>query len=726
MRHVGQVKRLAVLGLYILVLFLASLTALGVWFPPLTSKGLWFYAGLAMLILSNLLVTPFYHKPADTISYGVTALIAMLSVRSALSPATTDAWLWKLIVVYLLALLSAAMLSIVLKDSKRSVPHKISQSAYRFTEQFGGAKYIFSPIFLFALVAFHRESGTEVLIIGASWALIVSLSPAEKLIALIARIREIWSISGHQKPFGRIVGHSVPGIVLVGHDRTDAVSFGDILTVPGQDGKPNLGLALDHVGIAEDRWLRVAQLDTPPAIRNRLDSSASGFDQCAVPPSELVTELRAKSDQPLLQESDKVVGIVAPDTDLTRLRIDVMRTEIRLEEGQLLRVQIQNKPVFYQIINGLTREEILQKKNKRGYVRAEAKKIGHWNPNEDIFEPVEWLPNPNSPVFLVTAESATAKREAIGHFPDTAFAVSINVDDLVTHNGAILGILGVGKTYLSLELVERIMTAGIKTLCLDLTNEYAKHLTDYYEAEKMQSLLDDLEAISGPEGKTKVSKHVEEGGSINEFTQTIREQIHDFLDSSKASLRIYNPAKFEIWRQDSKPYKGKASMASLTAPEITRIVTEAALEALQEQGMTEKARCCLVYEEAHSLVPEWSSVASEGDKSATNGTARAILQGRKYGLGCLLVTQRTANVTKTILNQCNTVFAMRSFDATGMEFLSNYIGEDYAGVLSKLEDRHAIVFGRGSSCKDPVLIRLNDRSDFQAVFHSEDVKREEQ
>jgi len=157
-------------------------------------------------------------------------------------------------------------------------------------------------------------------------------------------------------------------------------------------------------------------------------------------------------------------------------------------------------------------------------------------------------------------------------------------------------------------------------------------------------------------------------------------------------------------------------MATLTPTEITRLLTEAVLEVLQEQGMSEKARCCIVFEEAHSLIPEWMAVVSEGDKTATNGTAKAILQGRKYGLGCVVITQRTANVTKTILNQCNTVFALRVFDATGMEFLKNYIGEDYAGILSTLEDRHAVVFGRASSCRDPVLIHLNERGDFLSVF----------
>jgi hypothetical protein len=92
------------------------------------------------------------------------------------------------------------------------------------------------------------------------------------------------------------------------------------------------------------------------------------------------------------------------------------------------------------------------------------------------------------------------------------------------------------------------------------------------------------------------------------------------------------------------------------------------------------------------------------------------MQGRKFGLGCLVVTQRTANVTKTILNQCNTVFALRTFDETGKDFLANYIGRDYAASLSSLTERHAVFFGKASSCENPILIRLNDRSEFLAAF----------
>jgi hypothetical protein len=165
-------------------------------------------------------------------------------------------------------------------------------------------------------------------------------------------------------------------------------------------------------------------------------------------------------------------------------------------------------------------------------------------------------------------------------------------------------------------------------------------------------------------------------------------------------------------------FNNSAAIAPLTIVETTRVFAEALLNIMSEE-ITEKAKVCLVLEEAHSLVPEWNSTTYEGDQRASNGTAKAVLQGRKYGLGVIIVTQRTANVTKTILNQCNTVFALRIFDATGMDFLRNYIGGTYADVLSGLEDRTAVVFGRASSCPSPVIVRINDHEEMIQGFWEE-------
>ena len=62
---------------------------------------------------------------------------------------------------------------------------------------------------------------------------------------------------------------------------------------------------------------------------------------------------------------------------------------------------------------------------------------------------------------------------------------------------------------------------------------------------------------------------------------------------------------------------------------------------------------------------------------------------------------------------------MRTFDETGKDFLANYIGKDYAASLSSLSERHAVLFGKASSCENPILIRLNDRGKFVQAFRAE-------
>lgn len=725
----SQPIRLLILITYVSALFLASKLALGSWLPPSTEKGLWFYSGIAAVLLGNLLVTPFYHKPADAISYAVAAAIGLLAVNlpSQREYTSFDRSLWLATISYIGVIIIASILSISLKDSSRDWLKRAALSLRLLTDSIGGPRSVFSSVFLFALVTFHREIPREYLIIGLAWALIVAIQPLEALNDLLRRLGRVWNKSPASEEIGEVVGHQIPSVVLIRQQSKRSLRYGDLVLVRSDSGEPGFAMVLDHVGFAEGAWTRALHLSAPSRVYDaqptgQFSDQAEGVALQIDLDDSLLSDI---ADQTWTGRS-RLIGLVAQDTDISRLRVELVRTDLDLEEGRLLEVLIGSKAVLYQVVNGLTKEEIVQQKNKRGYVRGEAKKIGCWSESLQRFEVIRWIPQPNAPVFLVEPTVAKAERSAVGHFPGTSYTVSVNAHALVTHNTAILGILGAGKSFLALELVERMIDAGIKVICLDLTNQYAQELSPYYDADSMRPTIEKLQSI-GADGKTVVSKNVEEGGSIIKFAAAIRTVIGKFLKKDeKRSLLIFNPMAFEVWRQDSKPFENKASMASLTPTEITRIFAESALEVLQEQGMSDEAKCCLVFEEAHSLIPEWNSVASEGDQVATNGTAKAILQGRKYGLGCLVITQRTANVTKSILNQCNTVFALRVFDATGMEFLRNYVGQDYASVLSSLEDRHAVAFGRASSCRNPVLIRLNDRQDFIGVFRrGEEAKKTE-
>jgi len=148
-------------------------------------------------------------------------------------------------------------------------------------------------------------------------------------------------------------------------------------------------------------------------------------------------------------------------------------------------------------------------------------------------------------------------------------------------------------------------------------------------------------------------------------------------------------------------------------PQITSDFVGEAFKIILEKvklvpGKNEKARLCIVFEEAHSIIPEWNQAANRNDSDCVNTTARTILQGRKYGLGSIIITQRTANVVKTILNQCNTIFALQSFDQTGLDFLRNYMGDEYSNSISNLPHRHAILVGKASSSSRPVIFHIDD------------------
>lgn len=717
--QIGQRGRLIILILYLAGLFVASRIALGSWLPPTSEQGLWFYAAFAALLLGSLLVTPFFTKPVDAISYAVAAIVALLAVNSWGMPNASrfDRFTWSAATAYGSLVLAAAFVAISLKDSSRSFARKLARSGSLLADTLGSPRAIFSVVLFYALITYHRASPREYLTISLAWALFVGLHPLETVADLWRRWRALWSTRQDLARLGEVVCHETPGLVMIQEDPTSSVQLGDIVLARNESGEPGLSIALDHVGFAGGRWRRAIGLNTSASETDALndpaiDRAVSDGSAFRLEPEALPNEARTLAEQWRL----RLIGFVASDTRIGSLQIELVRADLDLQEGSLVEVQIKGQPVLCQIIHGLTKEEVLREKNTRGFVRAEAKKIGRWNHERGGFDPVPWLPQPNQAVLLVSPDENAIRKEAIGRFPGTAYPVCVNPHLLVTHNAAILGILGVGKSFLALELVERMIATGIKVVCLDLTNQYATELSTFLDAGAEKTALDELKGI-GPPGRTRVEQNVEEGGSVREFAAKVKEHFEAFLKpGADRKLKVLNPVEFEVWRQDSKPYQGRASMATLTPTEITRIITETLLEVLQTQGMTHLARCCVVYEEAHSLIPEWNAVASDGDKAATNGTAKAILQGRKFGLGCLVITQRTANVTKSILNQCNTVFGLRVFDATGMEFLKNYIGEDYAGVLSTLEDRHAVVFGRASSCRDPVLVRLNDRAHFIAAF----------
>ncbi|MDP9098680.1 MAG: ATP-binding protein, partial [Verrucomicrobiota bacterium] len=620
----NQKTRFILLFVDVLVLCAASWFAFGSAFPANNDKGFWFYTALLGLVLGSRLDTPFYVSPADVVLYTTPAAIALVLGNAWAS------WSEGVRVGYCIAMVTCVMLGVIggfailTKDSKHDAWRRASNISRVLAEMLGTPRVIYSVVIAFALFAFHFSSPKEFSVIASAWLLTGVFSPIEGLLRLSRRVRRILQPNVIFDADGEVIAYQTPGLILIRESLGATLATGDVIAVNDVLGNSRLTLALDHVGRDEGLLLRAIEIPGA-AISDELQEQLSAVLPNAA--TRVASPDEAIAQNALVKSKSSLVGLVAPETSIERLYFEVVKDE-GLEEGRLVEVQIGQRSVTYQLVNGLTKEEIVQQKNTHGFARAQAQKIGEWNAAGHCFKFVKWLPAPNAPVFLRGAADFHPTCDAVGHFPGTDCPVSLkSVHDLVTHNTAILGILGIGKSMLAMELVERMMSAGIKVICVDLTNEYSSQLAAYIDTAKEAAVLVELQA-TGADGKNKVHQNVEEGGSVTAFAAAVGIKIREFMNPADASrLIVFNPTHFEVWRQDSKPFSGKASMASLSPAEITHIVSQATLEAAAVLGITDKARACLVYEEAHSLVPEWNSAVADGDKSASNGSARAILQG---------------------------------------------------------------------------------------------------
>lgn len=86
----------------------------------------------------------------------------------------------------------------------------------------------------------------------------------------------------------------------------------------------------------------------------------------------------------------------------------------------------------------------------------------------------------------------------------------------------------------------------------------------------------------------------------------------------------------------------------------------------------------LIFEEAHSYL-------GGGDTGpAAVSVKRVVREGRKYGIGGMIVSQRPSEIDATILSQCGTIVAMRLTNSTDRGHIRNVVSDNMEGLLSML------------------------------------------
>jgi uncharacterized protein len=113
----------------------------------------------------------------------------------------------------------------------------------------------------------------------------------------------------------------------------------------------------------------------------------------------------------------------------------------------------------------------------------------------------------------------------------------------------------------------------------------------------------------------------------------------------------------------------------------------------------------LLLEEAHNFAPARANTPAEIRSIST--TKQIAQEGRKFGVGLILVSQRPSRLDETTLSQCNSYIIMRLVNPADQNFVRKVIeslSEDEARMLPDLDVGEAILSGQ--LINFPVLVRV--------------------
>lgn len=115
----------------------------------------------------------------------------------------------------------------------------------------------------------------------------------------------------------------------------------------------------------------------------------------------------------------------------------------------------------------------------------------------------------------------------------------------------------------------------------------------------------------------------------------------------------------------------------------------------------------LLLEEAHNFAP--ASASTPAEQNAITVTKQIAQEGRKFGVGLILISQRPSRLDETTLSQCNSYIIMRLVNPADQNYVRRVIetlGEDEVRMLPDLDVGEAVLSGQ--LINFPVLVKIKE------------------
>jgi hypothetical protein len=271
--------------------------------------------------------------------------------------------------------------------------------------------------------------------------------------------------------------------------------------------------------------------------------------------------------------------------------------------------------------------------------------------------------------------------------------------------------------------------------------EYYRAFTEDQIGQIVSALRDSLETLGGviyqegpdedvplPFNGTDLADHLEilaEQENVSQFLDFLVARIRTFLSDPKmkAVIADTDDLTLETWLNG---YVGNdnadggcvsvidlslvpAEVVHVVTAVIARMVFEASQRYVKLNGVA--LPTVLVMEEAHTFIKRYKEDVENQDAASIccQVFERIAREGRKFGLGLVLSSQRPSELSPTVLSQCNTFLLHRISNDRDQELVQRLVPDNLRGLLRELPSlpsQSAILLGWASEL--PVLVKMND------------------
>lgn len=237
-----------------------------------------------------------------------------------------------------------------------------------------------------------------------------------------------------------------------------------------------------------------------------------------------------------------------------------------------------------------------------------------------------------------------------------------------------------------------------------------------FSMEKLIETLQELDVEEVAGARAGTTKHGDYFGKLTRFVQRLDAKIKDkrlnFMFSSDETLLKYEYLN-TLCETLLLPASNGGGVKVIDFSEVPSdilplIISLVARLIFTVQQWTDRDKIhpiAVFCDEAHLYLPQ--NVQKSSDQASVDNFERIAKEGRKYGVGLVVVTQRPSEVSRTILSQSGNFIAMRLTNAEDQSIIKKLLPDslgNFADLLPVLDIGEALVVGDASLLPSRIMV----------------------